>query len=138
MTAIPLIGVVVGGVPALLLAFGSSSWIVGATMLVLLLTLQAVEMIVVRPLVDSRSVRVGTTVAVVVTLVAFDLYGIGAAMCAFALAAIALAALDVYGASRDEELIGLDRVACAREAHVAGRLRRRHRRWCGDRHWLCR
>ncbi len=106
MTAIPLIGVVVGGVPALLLAFGSSSWVVGATMLVLLLTLQAVEMIIVRPLVDSRSVRVGTTVAIVVTLTAFDLYGIGAAMCAFALAAIALAALDVYGASRDEELIG--------------------------------
>lgn len=106
LTAIPLIGVVVGGVPALLLAFGSSSWAVGATMLALLLSLQAVEVFIVRPLVDSRSVRVGTTVAVVAVLVAFDLYGIGAAMCAFALAAIGLAALDAYGASRDAELVG--------------------------------
>ena len=103
MTAIPLIGVVVGGTPALLLAFGSSSWAVGVTMLALLVSLQAVEILIVRPWVDWRSVRVGTTVAVVAVLVAFDLYGIGAAMCAFALSAIALAALDVYGASRDEE-----------------------------------
>ena len=104
MTAIPLIGTFVGGVPALLLAFGSSSWTVGVTVLALLVTLQAVEVLVVRPVVDSRSVRVGTTVAIVVVLVAFDLYGVGAAMCGFALAAIGLAALDVYGASRDEEL----------------------------------
>jgi predicted PurR-regulated permease PerM len=103
MTAIPLIGTLVGGLPALLLAFGSSSWQVGVTMLALLVTLQAVEALVVRPLVDSRSVRVGTTVAVVVALISFDLYGVGAAMCGFALAAIALAGLDVYGAIRDEE-----------------------------------
>ncbi len=103
MTAIPLIGTIIGGVPALLLAFGSSTWPVGVTVLALLVTLQAVEVLVVRPFVDSRSVRVGTTVALVVALVAFDLYGVGAAACAVALAAIGLAALDVYGASRDEE-----------------------------------
>jgi putative heme transporter len=103
MTAIPLIGTFIGGVPALLLAFGSSSWTVGVTVLALLVTLQAVEVLVVRPFVDARSVRVGTTVAIVVVLVAFDLYGVGAALCAFALAAIAFAALDVYGASRDDE-----------------------------------
>ena len=105
MTAIPLIGTFIGGIPALLLAFGSSSWPVGVTVLALLVTMQAVEVLVVRPLVDGRSVRVGTTVAVVVALIAFDLYGVGAAMCAIALAAIGLAALDVYGAERDEEVI---------------------------------
>ena len=105
MTAIPLIGTFIGGVPALLLAFGSSSWRVGVTVLALLVVMQAVEVLVVRPFVDWRSVRLGTTVAVVAALIAFDLYGIGAAMCAFALAAIGLAALDVYGAQRDEEVM---------------------------------
>ena len=76
----------------------------GSRWLALLVTMQAVEVLVVRPFVDGRSVRVGTTIAVVVALVAFDLYGIGAAICAVALAAIALAALDVYGTHRDEEL----------------------------------
>jgi predicted PurR-regulated permease PerM len=104
MTAIPLIGIVVGGVPALLLAFGSASWTDGVTVALLLVTLQAVEVLVVRPFVDRRSVRVGTTISVVVALVAYDLYGIGAAICAVALAAIALAALDVYGTHRDDEL----------------------------------
>ena len=104
-TAIPLIGTFIGGVPALLLAFGSSSWPVGVTVLALLVTLQAVEVLIVRPLVDSRSVRVGTTVAIVVVLIAFDLYGVGAAICAVGLAAIGLGALDVYGASRDEESV---------------------------------
>ena len=104
MTAIPLIGTFIGGIPALLLAFGSSSWPVGVTVLVLLVTMQAVEVLVVRPLVDGRSVRVGTTVAIVVALIAFDLYGVGAALFAVALAAIGLAALDVYGAERDEEV----------------------------------
>ncbi len=83
MTAIPLIGTFVGGVPALLLAFGSSSWTGGRHgARPARRRLQAVEVLVVRPVVDSRSVRVGTTVAIVVVLVAFDLYGVGAAMCA--------------------------------------------------------
>jgi predicted PurR-regulated permease PerM len=103
MTVIPLIGIFVGGVPALLLGFGSSSWRVGAAVLVLLVVLQATEALLVRPAVDARSVRVGTTVAVVVALVAYELYGLGAAAYSLALAAIGLAALDVYGAERDEE-----------------------------------
>jgi predicted PurR-regulated permease PerM len=102
LTPIPSIGILVGGVPALLLGFGSESWWVGVVLIVLLVTLQALEVLVVRPLVDGRSVRLGTTVAVVVVLMAFELYGLGAAMCAFALAAIALASLDVYGAQREE------------------------------------
>jgi predicted PurR-regulated permease PerM len=104
MTPIPLIGTFVGGVPALLLAFGSSTWRVGATVFVLLVAMQAVEVVVVRPFVDARSVRLGTTVAVIVALVAYELYGIGAAAYAVALAVIGLAGLDVYGSERDDEL----------------------------------
>jgi putative heme transporter len=104
LTPIPSIGTLAGGVPALLLGFGSESWRVGLVLLVVLVALQVLEVLVVRPLVDPRSVRVGTTVAVVVVLIAFELYGLGAAMSAFALATIGLAALDVYGAHREESL----------------------------------
>jgi predicted PurR-regulated permease PerM len=103
LTPIPMIGAFTGGIPALLLAFGSSSWQVGAGVLLLLIALQAVEVLVVRRFVDDRSVRLGTTVAVVVALLAYDLYGVGAAAYALALAVIGLAALDVYGSERDDE-----------------------------------
>jgi hypothetical protein len=43
-------------------------------------------------------------VAVIVALVAYELYGIGAAAYAVALAVIGLAGLDVYGSERDDEL----------------------------------
>ena len=58
-----------------------------------------------RPRIDSRSVRLGPTVAIVVALIAFDLYGLGGALYAVAIAVLALAGLDVYGAERDEESI---------------------------------
>src|SRR5688572_413664 len=48
MSMIPLIGVVIGGVPALLLAFGSLSLRDGAILLVALLALQTVEALVIR------------------------------------------------------------------------------------------
>ena len=105
MTAIPLIGIVVGGVPALLLAFGSSGWAVGVTV-PLCSSPAGGRGACVRPFVDGRSVRVGTTVAIVVALIAFDLYGVGGAMCAVALAAIALAALDVYGGASRRGVVG--------------------------------
>jgi predicted PurR-regulated permease PerM len=106
MTLIPLIGTFVGGIPALLLAFGSSTWREGVAVLVLLVVLQAVEVLWVRPRVDPRSVRLGPTVATVVALVAFDLYGFGAALFGIALAVFGLAALDAYGDERDDEQLG--------------------------------
>jgi predicted PurR-regulated permease PerM len=104
MTLIPLIGTIVGGIPALLLAFGSSTWQTGVAVVLLLVALQAVEVLWVRPEIDSRSVRLGPTVAIVVALIALDLYGLGGALYAVALAVLALAALDVYGGERDEEV----------------------------------
>jgi predicted PurR-regulated permease PerM len=73
--------------------------------LLLLLALQAAEVLWVRPRIDSRSVRLGPTVAIVVALIAFELYGIGGALYAVALAVLALGGLDVYGAERDAESI---------------------------------
>ena len=54
-TLLPLIGVLVGGIPALLLAFGLEGWRTGVVVLVALLVLQTVEAAVVRPYVDART-----------------------------------------------------------------------------------
>jgi predicted PurR-regulated permease PerM len=99
LTPIPLIGVLVGGIPAVLLAFGLEDW-AGFVILAVLVALQVGEAAVVRPVVDARSVRVGPTVAVVVALLGFELYGVGGAVYGVALAVIGLAALDELGRVR--------------------------------------
>ena len=102
-TLLPLMGVLVGGIPALLLAFGLEGWQTGLAVLVVLLGLQAVEAAVVRPVVDRRTVRLGPTVTIVVGLIGFEVYGAGGALYGIALAVIGLAALDELG-SPDENL----------------------------------
>ena len=71
-TVLPLIGVLVGGVPALLLAFGLEGLADRAGRARRLLVLQAVEAAVVRPVVDARTVRLGPTVPIVVGLIGFE------------------------------------------------------------------
>jgi predicted PurR-regulated permease PerM len=100
---VPLLGIVVGGIPALLLAFGSQTWRDGAVALVVLVALQTIEALVVRPFVDRRSVRVGPAIPIIVGLLAFELYGIGGAVYAVALSVLALAALDAYGGVQGDD-----------------------------------
>jgi predicted PurR-regulated permease PerM len=102
-TLLPLIGVLVGGIPALLLAFGLGAWRDGVVVLAALLVLQAIEVAVVRPRVDRRSVRVGPTIPIVIGLLGFELYGVGGAIYGIALAVFALAALDAVGRLRGDE-----------------------------------
>jgi len=103
LTVLPLIGVIVGGIPALLLAFGLQGWSAALWLLLVLLVLQTIEAVVVRPVVDPRTVRVGPTIPIIVALLGFELYGVGGAIYAVALAVIALAALDSAGGIRAEE-----------------------------------
>ena len=102
MTVLPLMGVLVGGIPALLLAFGLSGWGAAAWMLLVLIALQVVEAAVVRPVVDARTVRVGPTIPIVIGLLGFDLYGVGGAVYGIALAVIGMAALDAVGRERGD------------------------------------
>jgi predicted PurR-regulated permease PerM len=102
MTVLPLIGVLVGGIPALLLAFSLPGWAAAVWVLLVLLGLQLIEAVVVRPAVDTRTVRVGPTVPIVVGLLGFDLYGVGGAVYGIALAVIGMAALDAIGRGRDD------------------------------------
>jgi putative heme transporter len=100
LTVLPLIGVLVGGLPALLLAFGLLAWWKALIVLVVLLALQAFEIAVVRPRVDRRTVRVGPTIPIIVGLLGFELYGVGGSVYGIAIAVIALAALDAIGRER--------------------------------------
>jgi predicted PurR-regulated permease PerM len=101
LTVIPLIGVLVGGIPAVLVAFGLEDW-AGFVVVAVLVALQVVEAAVVRPVVDTRTVRLGPTIAVVVALLGFELYGVGGAIYGVALAVIGLAALDEVGRLRGD------------------------------------
>lgn len=101
-TIFPLVGVLAGAMPALLLAFGLHDWWVGTVVAIVAIALQVFEATVVRPRVDRRTVRVGPTVPLVVGLLGFELYGVGAAVYAVALGVFALAALDAAGARDDE------------------------------------
>jgi predicted PurR-regulated permease PerM len=96
-TIIPTIGVVIGGVPALLIAFGVEGAPTGVVVLIVLLLLQLIEVAIVRRWVDPRTVRLGPAAATVVGLLGFELYGVGGAVYGIALAVIALAALDAAG-----------------------------------------
>jgi predicted PurR-regulated permease PerM len=102
-TLLPLIGVLVGGIPALLLGFGLEGWQDGLIVLLVLLALQTIEAAVVRPFVDARTVRVGPTIPIVVALLGFELYGVGGAVYGIALSVIALAALDAVGRLRGDD-----------------------------------
>jgi predicted PurR-regulated permease PerM len=106
LTVLPLIGIVVGGIPALLLTLGLIGWGHALILLIVLLVLQTIEALVIRPTVDVRTVRVGPTVPIVVGLLGFELYGVGGAGYGIAMAVIALAALDAAGRLRSD--IGAD------------------------------
>lgn len=101
-TILPLVGVIVGGIPAMLLAFGSEGMATGVAVLALLLALQVVEAAVVRPRVDPRTVRLGPAAPIVVGLLGFELYGAGGAIYGIALTVLGLAALDAIGRQRGD------------------------------------
>ncbi len=102
-TFLPLIGILLGAVPALLLAFGLEGWRTGLVVLAVVVALQAVEAGFVRPRVDPATVRVGPTIPIVVGLLGFELYGAGGAVYAVALAVLGLAALDEIGRQLGEQ-----------------------------------
>ena len=103
-TILPLIGVLVGGVPALLLAFGLEGRWTGLIVLAVLLALQTVEAGIVRPWVDPRTVRLGPAAPIIVGLLGFELYGLGGAVYGIALIVIGFAALDALGRIQGDDV----------------------------------
>ena len=90
---VPLVGVVVGGLPVVLLALADSpEKAVGVA--VALVGWQLVEAIVLQPRLEARSLHVGPFVTVGMAMVGLELYGIGGALAAAALAVVAAALSD--------------------------------------------
>lgn len=80
LSAIPYIGIILGGVAPLLAAATDPHQSTYIVLLVLLVGLQVIEASVVRPRVDRRTIRVGPALMLVGTLIGFELYGIGGAI----------------------------------------------------------
>ncbi len=94
ISAIPSFGIVIGGVPAVLIAAGFVSTPRALIVLALLVTLQCFEAFAVRPFVDRRTVHVGPLIPIIVALLGFELYGPGGAVYGGALAVFAMAWVD--------------------------------------------
>lgn len=96
--AIPYLGIVLGGLPAVLLAAAENDRSVLLAVLAVVAVLQVVEALVVRRRVDPRTLRVGPAAMLVAGIVGFRLYGLGGAVYAAAAIVLVVALLDEWSA----------------------------------------
>jgi predicted PurR-regulated permease PerM len=101
MSLVPYLGVFLAWAPVLLLGLGFSSVASVGVLTAVAVALQIVDTLWWRGWVDRRTLHVGPVVPVVVGLLGFEIYGIGGALYAAALAVFALAIADA--AATDEE-----------------------------------
>jgi len=94
LSLFPYVGLAVGTIPLLLVALGFRSLLTALGLLAVVLVLQVVDALVVRPRLAARSVEIGLVVPWVVALVGYSVYGIGGAAYATAFAVFGLAVLD--------------------------------------------
>jgi predicted PurR-regulated permease PerM len=86
---IPVLGIILGGLAPLLVAATELHDYTYPVIIVLLIGLQLLEALVVRPRLDRRTIPVGPTIMLVGNLIGFELYGIGGAI--YTTAALVLA-----------------------------------------------
>lgn len=98
---IPYLGIVVGWIPVMVLAFGAASMQQAALTVALAVVLQVGEAWWWRPRVDSRSVHVGPAIPVFVVALGFATYGIGGALYGCAVAVFLLALADQLAPGED-------------------------------------
>jgi predicted PurR-regulated permease PerM len=94
--AIPFLGFVLGGIPALLLAVADGDVVVIVVVAAFVIGAQSIEALVIRPRVDAHTVRLGPALAMIVALLGFELYGVGGAAYALIALVFILAALDEW------------------------------------------
>jgi putative heme transporter len=83
LSVVPVMGIIIGALPATLLALGLESVVAALVVLGVALVLDLTDVLVVRPRVRARAGEVGPALTLLVTLIAFDLYGIGGAIYGF-------------------------------------------------------
>lgn len=101
---VPYIGIVVGAIPTVLVAAGITTLSRGAAILAVAVAAQGVEALIVRRLVDRRTLHVGPAIPVIVGSVGLEVYGIGGALYGVALSVFLLAVADAAATDADEPL----------------------------------
>jgi predicted PurR-regulated permease PerM len=91
---IPLLGLLLGAVPLVLLAATTATWQATVAVTVVLVGWQLFEALRLQRRVEARSLHVGPFVTVVVAFLGLELYGIGGVFVGLALAVLAAAVLD--------------------------------------------
>lgn len=94
LSLFPYVGLTLGAIPMLLLTLGFRSLLAAVVLLVVVLVLQLLDSMLVRPRMAEHSVDVGLAVPWVVALLGYSIYGIGGAAYGVAYALFGLAVLD--------------------------------------------
>jgi predicted PurR-regulated permease PerM len=102
-SVMPFVGVPIGGVPAVVIAYGFQGTGAALTVTGFLVAVQAIDLLWWRRWCDEHTVDVGLFVPLVVTLIGYQLYRIGGAIYGFALAVLALALLAASDADHDAD-----------------------------------
>jgi predicted PurR-regulated permease PerM len=97
LSAVTGFGILVGCLPALLLAGGLESGTAAARLALVFALLQAIDILVLRYVVAPRSLSVGPAAIVIAFVVGFEVYGVGGAFYGAALAVLGVALLDAAG-----------------------------------------
>lgn len=90
----PYVGLTIGSIPLLLLVLGFRSFGAALGLLAVVLVLQVIDSLLLRPRLAARSVDVGLVVPWVVALLGYTVYGVGGAAFAVVYAIFGLAILD--------------------------------------------
>jgi predicted PurR-regulated permease PerM len=94
LSTIPYFGIVLGGFAPLLAAATDPHKATYTILIAMLLVLQCIEAMVIRPRLDQRTLRVGPTLILVAIVVGFELYGFGGALYSIAVLVSLSAVLD--------------------------------------------
>jgi predicted PurR-regulated permease PerM len=100
-SAMPYLGIVVGSIPALLLAAGFRSFTAAGVLLAIFLAMQIGQIVLSRRL-RGRVLYVGPALVTVVFLLGYDVYGIGGAIFGTAIGVFAMALADAVGTDDPE------------------------------------
>jgi predicted PurR-regulated permease PerM len=94
LSLFPHVGLTLGSIPLLLLTLGFRSLLAAIVLLVIVVALQILDSMTVRPRVAARSVETGLAVPWIVALLGYSVYGVGGAAYGVAFALFGLAVLD--------------------------------------------
>jgi predicted PurR-regulated permease PerM len=107
LSLFPYVGITLGAIPLLLMTLGFRSLAAAAGLLVVVLALQVVDSLVLRPRAAEHSVDLGLLVPWVVALLAYAVYGVGAAAYGAIYAVFGLAILDRLEVAWEAGVTGL-------------------------------